>query len=117
MSRTERAETAHGDVRYSVVECDSCGCEVTEEDARTFVVGEVDKREYRAYKDALELQFRDPTVVTGHVCPHCRDDPASFPSAGGVVAAAKPMLADPLVWPAILSALVLGLLVIMAVVA
>lgn len=57
-TKTETVETRHGTVQYEIVECDSCGMEVREEDTVPFSIGDTE----------------------GVACEDCeRDGPISFP--------------------------------------
>ena len=58
MSKTKTTTTAHGEVQYKVVECDSCGANIMEGDEYEFTIGD----------------------RNGVACEHCvNEGPASFP--------------------------------------
>lgn len=57
-TKTVEEQTIHGSIEYSVVECDSCGQDVMEDEANEFVIGD---RE-------------------GYACDVCKDEgPVGFP--------------------------------------
>jgi hypothetical protein len=64
-----KAATAHGEVEYETVTCDSCGTEVIESDAMSFQIG-----------TQLDKKYSRDVYVTGHACQHCADvGPAAYP--------------------------------------
>lgn len=42
-TRTEEAQTIHGSIEYEVVECDSCGQTTRKENAKRFIIGDIEK--------------------------------------------------------------------------
>ena len=64
-----KAATAHGEVEYETVTCDSCGIEVVESDAVEFQIGE-----------DLDKRYSRDVHISGYACRHCADvGPAGFP--------------------------------------
>lgn len=80
MTETIEAETVHGSVQYEVTECDSCNREVSLNDAKTFVIGDLNDSASSRYHGS-EYEFERGSVTEGHVCPACTDDPAGFPGS------------------------------------
>jgi hypothetical protein len=85
MTEKKRATTAHGDVTYETVECDSCETEVMKTEARRFVVGNLKKTKHRSYRSEKQLHFEDSDYTVGWVCPYCfEEDIVGFPSRSTV---------------------------------
>lgn len=78
---TREAVTAHGEVTYETVECDSCGHELPKEEARDIVVGDLQGVDRWAHMGD-EFEFKN--YRRGYVCQFCEDDPAGFPGASFV---------------------------------
>ena len=81
MSKSEqkhRVPTAHGEVEYETVECDSCGEQVAREAATSIVVGDVKEKAPLNGLDYSRYKFHG-TPAEGWVCEYCQDDPAGFP--------------------------------------
>lgn len=77
MTNQRKAVTAHGEVPYETVECDSCGNEVAKDDAEKFVIGDHIHTDKWSHKGD-ELEFKN--YRTGWACEYCKGDPAGFPS-------------------------------------
>ena len=92
MSKTETVQTAYGEASIEVVECDSCGNEVSKDDARVFVTGD------RMNERSREVKVRGHTR-TGYICDYCDDSgPMSFPGqskARQLERATRPLWYDP----------------------
>jgi len=74
-SKTKSIQTAYGETSIEVVECDSCGNEMSKEGARVFVTG-----------DRLDEHFGDVKVKgdtkQGYICDYCDDSgPMSYPGS------------------------------------
>ena len=83
MTRTNKAVTAHGEVDYETVTCDSCGSEVMKRDARRFVIGDLKATDYWSHKNTKEFHFDSGDYATGWACSYCADgDIAAVPQVG-----------------------------------
>jgi len=77
MSQQQKTVTAHGEVEYETVECDSCGNIIPKEDGKRFVIGEFNRKDSWTHKGD-ELEFESYRM--GWCCPFCETDPAGFPN-------------------------------------
>jgi len=81
MPKTETAMTQHGEVEYEVVECASCGNDVSKEDAQDFLIGDITST--GGYHSSNKYTVECAT--TGYACPVCADSdsdvgPIGFPT-------------------------------------
>jgi len=75
MTKQNRAVTAHGEVEYETVECDSCESEVMKSEAKRIVVGDLKDTVHWSHKSTKEFHFDNSTYATGWVCQYCSDGP------------------------------------------
>jgi hypothetical protein len=75
MSERKQAYTAHGEVEYETVECDSCGEDVVKEEAMRFGIAQSVRENYRADEEKLT-----GVEKVGWVCPWCQEDPIKYPA-------------------------------------
>jgi len=72
-----KAATAHGEVEYETVTCDSCDSEILKSEAKRFVIGDYVRTDTWTHKGD-ELEFRDYTM--GWACEYCRESgPVAYP--------------------------------------
>lgn len=77
----QKAQTAHGEVEYETVTCDSCESEVMKSEAFRFVTFAQDEiRKEMSWHDHHEWEVYDGGYRAGWACPYCHDaGPADFP--------------------------------------
>lgn len=78
---TKTQPTAHGEIEYETVECDSCGTELLKDEAFGFIVFDQDKlKKSRSWNHFHEWNVYDGGYKTGWACPYCYDAaPVDFP--------------------------------------
>jgi len=75
MTNDNTAVTAHGEIEYETVTCDSCGNDVLEEDAYHFAIG--------GYKEKFggEVRFKERNTTLGWACEYCHETgPIGYPT-------------------------------------
>lgn len=70
---TRTATTAHGEVEYETVECDSCNNEVAQEKARDFVIGDIKASKSWTHRSHARFEIYDEGRYRGTLCPYCSD--------------------------------------------
>jgi len=72
MTQTETVYTAHGEVEYEIVECDSCGDSVRKTNAQRYYIGDV--RRTRLKFGHRQVRFDKKTPAKGWACEYCREN-------------------------------------------
>ena len=76
MSKTETkvSVTAHGEVEYETVVCDSCDTTIPKENAKRFVIGDVMELNHRGALKKRQYGFHTSDYQEGWACEYCRND-------------------------------------------
>lgn len=104
MSKTtsEQTTTAHGEVTYETVECDSCGQSVKKDDAYVVLIGDRTKSPWHIEGKRAEL----------HACEHCVEEPLRWMVRDAVSIVDRPS-AEAAAWATILIIALLLLLMLL----
>lgn len=82
-TKTVQEETIHGSIEYEVIECDSCGQDVVEEQAKPFFILTGDSVTAWVDGEPITEKEEDEKFVIeacGAACPHCTETgPVGFP--------------------------------------
>jgi ribosomal protein S26 len=78
-TQTKTATTAHGEVEYETVTCDSCGNEAAKAEASKFVMMHSMRDTTTWSHDGGYKEFEVYNYTEGWACKYCTQSPASYP--------------------------------------
>ena len=70
---TQVSVTAHGEVEYETVVCDSCETTIPKEHAKRFVIGDVVEIHHRGALGKRQYGFNTSACQEGWACEYCRN--------------------------------------------
>jgi len=78
-TKTKTATTAHGEVKYETIECESCGNEAAKSEASRFIMMHDIRDTTTWLHDGGYKEFEVYDYTEGWACQYCTNSPASFP--------------------------------------
>lgn len=74
MSDKREITTVYGNIEVETVRCDSCDQEVPKQEAKRWVMGDVQSEKAWRLLGKYKYEFKTGSITTGWACEYCRDE-------------------------------------------